>query len=32
MVLTLAEKSAGKDAERARFVRLVRDARRIAGL
>lgn len=32
MVLTLAEKSAGKDAERARFVRLVQDARRIAGL
>lgn len=32
MVLTLAQKSAGKDAERGRFVRLVQDARRIAGL
>lgn len=32
MVLTLAEKSAGKDGERARFVRLVRDARKVAGL
>ena len=32
MVLALAQKSAGKAAERTRFVRLVQDARRIAGL
>ncbi len=32
LVLALAQKSAGKDVERGRFLRLVQDARRIAGL